>query len=53
MRNLLQEYYFGIPSNSSTEPDFEEAEIELKSFSYWNNGSRQRADQRLSLCKIK
>lgn len=50
--NLIQECYFGISRNSSTEPDFEEAEIELKSFGYWDDGGRQRADQRLSLSKI-
>lgn len=50
--NLIQEHYFGIPRNSSTEPDFEAAEIELKSFGFWNDGSNQRADQRLALSKI-
>lgn len=50
--NLIQEHYFGIPRNSSTEPDFEEAGIELKSFGYWNDGNNQRADQRLALSKI-
>lgn len=50
--NLIQEYYFGIPRNSSTEPDFKDAEIELKSFGYWDDGRNQRADQRLSLSKI-
>lgn len=42
---MIQAYYFGIPRNSSTEPDFEEARIELKSFGYRNNGSSLRADQ--------
>lgn len=50
--NLIQEYFFGIPRNSSPEPDFEEAGIELKSFGYWNDGNNQRADQRLALSKI-
>ena len=50
--NLIQELYFGIPRNSYTEPDFEEAGIELKSFGYWDEGSLQKADQRLALSKI-
>ena len=50
--NMIQEYYFGIPRNSSAEPDFEEAGIELKSFGYWDDGSSARADQRLALSKI-
>lgn len=50
--NLIQEHYFGIPRNSSIEPDFENAGIELKSFGYWDDGTSQRADQRLALSKI-
>lgn len=49
--NRLQEY-FGIPKNSSTEPDFEEAKIELKTFGYWNDDGKVKADQRLALSKI-
>lgn len=47
--NLIQEYYFGIPRNSSTEPDFPEAPLELKTFGYWDT---ERADQRLALSAI-
>ena len=50
--NLIQELYFGIPRNSSTEPDFSEAGIELKSFGYWDDEKSQKADQRLALSKI-
>ena len=50
--NLIQEDYFGIPRNSSSEPDFKEAELELKTFGFWNNEKGSRADQRLSLSAI-
>lgn len=50
--NLIQECYFGIPRNSSAEPDFVEAGVELKVFGYWDNGASPKADQRLSLSKI-
>lgn len=50
--NALQEYYFKIPRNSSSEPDFCEAALELKCFGYWSDGERGRADQRLALTDI-
>lgn len=50
--NLIQEDYFDISRNSKTEPDFEEAGLELKTFGYWNDGKKSRADQRLALAAI-
>ena len=50
--NLIQESYFGIPRNSSSEPDFEKAGIELKAFGYWEDEEKPKADQRLALSKI-
>ena len=50
--NALQEQYFKIPRNSSSKPDFYEAELELKCFGYWSDGERKKADQRLALTDI-
>lgn len=50
--NLIQREYFGIPENSSQNPDFEEAGLELKTFGYKESGSKLTADQRLALSKI-
>lgn len=50
--NALQEYYFRIPRNSSSGPDFGEAALELKCFGYWAEGGHERADQRLALTDI-
>lgn len=50
--NALQEYYFKIPRNSVSEPDFSEAALELKCFGYWAEGGYERADQRLALTDI-
>lgn len=50
--NALQEYYFMIPRNSSPEPDFCEAMLELKCFGYWAGKNNERADQRLALTDI-
>lgn len=50
--NLLQEYYFGVPRNSSPDADFPEAQLELKAFGYWDDNQGGRADQRLALSTI-
>ncbi len=50
--NALQEYYFMIPRNSSSEPDFCDASLELKCFGYWTDKNNERADQRLALTDI-
>lgn len=50
--NLLQEYYFGVPRNSSPDADFPEAQLELKAFGYWDDNQGSRADQRLALSTI-
>lgn len=50
--NAIQEHYFGVPRNSSSEPDFPQASLELKSFGYWSERSNERADQRLALTDI-
>ena len=50
--NALQEHYFKIPRNSSSEPDFSGAGLELKCFGFWSDGEREKADQRLALTDI-
>lgn len=51
--NLIQEYYFGIPPNSSPEPDFEKAGVELKVTPYeLNKKGEVRAGERLVIGMI-
>lgn len=55
--NLIQEHYFSIPANSNAEPDFANANMELKvsPIEYGNNRSKQwviKASERLSLTMI-
>lgn len=53
--NLVEEYYFGFKPNNNSEPDFPDAEMELKvtGLTHVGKGAKQvRAKERLSLTLI-
>ncbi len=50
--NLLEEYYFCYKPNSSPEPDFEKAGVELKATPYEKNSKGLKAGERLVITMI-
>lgn len=50
--NLIEQAYFGYPSNSNQEADFPEVGLELKSTPYDGQGENMRPGETLSLTQI-